>query len=326
MLFLIPPAGCNKDAGGQPGRSGRINDITFSPDGRFIVLSYSKAGSCFIYKVALDTSSASRLTRAKTGCESSPTISADGKLLAYSYAAERETHSRILITDVDGLNTRSLTTSESDDFFPMFTYNGRQIYFARSRSFGNYSPIAQPHRHEWDIFSADVEGSNVRQLTHESLYDMSKPSLSPDGKALLFATHAYGTGAQFVIYSLEQPAKPKRLLQPHVPEEPKLSGRPSPEFDSPNYLPGGDIVFMAASQGRSGYDYDVYRMEVATGSLEKLTSDNGYSTGLHVSVNGKTAMFLKWKLDWQKTPADSELYLLDLQTHKLTLFKISGLD
>jgi Tol biopolymer transport system component len=260
------------------------------------------------------------------GCESSPTISADGKLIAYAYAEGRGAHSHILITDVDGMNTRSLAKSESDDFFPMFTANGRQIYFARSRFFGNYSPIAQPHQHEWDIFSADIDGTSVRQLTHESLYDMSKPSLSPDGKTLLFATHAYETGAQFVIYSLEQPAKPKRSLQPHVPGEPKLSGRPSPEFNNPNYLPDGSIVFMAASQGKSGFNYDVYRMEIATGSLEKLTSDNGYSTGLRISPDGKTAMFLKWKLDWHKTPAESELYSLDLQTQKVTLFKISGLD
>jgi Tol biopolymer transport system component len=326
LLFLIATAGCNKSASGQSGKAGRINNIAFSPDGRFIVLSYSKTGSCFIYKVALDSGNAIQLTRAKAGYESSPTISADGELIAYSYAEGRGAHSHILVTDVDGLKTRFLTQSESDDSFPMFTANGRQIYFARSRFFGNYSPTAQPHQHEWGIFSADIEGTNVRQLTRESLYDMSKPSLSPDGKSLLFATHSYETGAQFVIYSLEQPAKPKRVLQPHVPGEPKLSGRPSPEFNNPNYLPDGSIVFMAASQGKSGFDYDVYRMESATGSLEKLTSDNGYSTGLCISPDGKTAMFLKWKLDWHKTPAESKLYSLDLQTHKVTLVKISGLD
>jgi hypothetical protein len=66
-------------------------------------------------------------------------------------------------------------------------------------------------------------------------------------------------------------------------------------------------------------------MEFATGSLEKLTRDNGCSTGLHISADGNAAMFLKWKLDCHKTPVASELSL-DMQTHKLSLFKISGLD
>src|ERR1700680_1558007 len=121
LPFLIALAGCNKSAGVQAGGGGRIDDITFSPDGKFIALSYSKTGSCFIYKVALDTGSAIRLTHVKAGCESSPTFSADGKFIAYSYAGASGAHSHILITDVDGVNTRSLTASESDDFFPMFT-------------------------------------------------------------------------------------------------------------------------------------------------------------------------------------------------------------
>ena len=37
-------------------------------------------------------------------------------------------------------------------------------------------------------------------------------------------------------------------------------------------------------------------------------------------------MFLQWKLDCHKTPVASELYSLDIETHKLSLFKISGLD
>jgi hypothetical protein len=67
-------------------------------------------------------------------------------------------------------------------------------------------------------------------------------------------------------------------------------------------------------------------MEFATGSWGKLTSDNGYSTGLHISADGKTAMFLNGKLDGHKTQVASELYSLDRQTHKLSLLKISGLD
>jgi hypothetical protein len=50
------------------------------------------------------------------------------------------------------------------------------------------------------------------------------------------------------------------------------------------------------------------------------------SGGLRISPDGKTAMFVKWKLDWHKTPAESEVFSLDLQTQKVTLFKIGGLN
>jgi hypothetical protein len=45
-----------------------------------------------------------------------------------------------------------------------------------------------------------------------------------------------------------------------------------------------------------------------------------------ISPDGKTAMFLKWKLDCHKTPVASELYLTGKPFFlKLSLFKISGL-
>jgi Tol biopolymer transport system component len=67
-------------------------------------------------------------------------------------------------------------------------------------------------------------------------------------------------------------------------------------------------------------------VEIGTGTLERLTNGNGYATDLRVFADGKTAVFLKWRSDWHSTPVSSELYLLDLQTHKLTPLKVTGLN
>ena len=83
---------------------------------------------------------------------------------------------------------------------------------------------------------------------------------------------------------------------------------------------------MAGSNGKHGYDYDIYRVDLGTGALERLTNGNGYATDLKVSADGNTAVFLKWHSDWHGTPDKSELYLLDVQTHKLTPLRITGLD
>lgn len=111
-------------------------------------------------------------------------------------------------------------------------------------------------------------------------------------------------------------------LRPHVLEEPRLG----PNLAFPNFMPDGkSILFMAASSGKHGYDYDVYRMNIDTGSVERLTQGNGFATGLRVSADGKTAVFLKWRLNWRRMPVQSAPYLLDIKTHKLTLLKVKGL-
>lgn len=70
---------------------------------------------------------------------------------------------------------------------------------------------------------------------------------------------------------------------------------------------------MAASEGKSGFDYDIYRLELASGSLERLTYGNGLANDLCVFPDGKRAIFQKWHSDWRGTPNAAELYILDLQ-------------
>lgn len=306
----------------ESAQSGAIGDFAFSPDGQSILLSRSHATSSFLYKVALDTGRGSRLTSASSGFEGSPSFSPDGKYIAFSYA-RGNSHSRIFIVNADGTNAHPLFSSDSDadDFSPVFTTNGQRIYFARSAFFGNYSPIARPSQHEWDIFSVDMDGRDLRQITKERFYDISAPSLSMDGKKMLFSTSTQ-EGSRFAIYLLDSPSKPKSLLQPHVPKEPR-----SPIFSSALFAPDGQsILFMAASEGSRGaaFDYDVYRMELRGGSVTKLTSANGYATGLCVSPDGKKALFMKWTSDEHRTPIASKLYLLDLETRQVSPLPISG--
>lgn len=196
--------------------------------------------------------------------------------------------------------------------------------FSRSGFYGSYSPIAQPHPHAWRFYASDVDGTNVRELTSESFYMASPASVSPDGKNMVIVMEGIDTNREIAIYSLDRPGKPTQLLQPHVPKE---ADHKNPILNFPNYMPDGkSILFMAASNGKHGYDYDVYRVDLGTGSLERFTNGNGYATDLKVSANGETAVFLKWRSDWRGTPDKSELYLLDVQTHKLTAFKVTGLN
>ena len=216
-------------------------------------------------------------------------------------------------------------SSETSDFRPLFSPDNKTIVFARSGYYGSYSPIAQPYRHDWNFYAADLDGTNLRQLTNDHFYMVSDASVSPDGKSMIFVS-SEEHGDVIEVRSVEDPAKRMQVLRPQVPKEPSLGQL----FNCPNYMPDGkSILYMAASNGRllwSGYDYDVYQMDIATGAVERLTTGNGYASDLKASADGRVTVFLKWRSDWRRTPNKSELYLLDLQTHKLTPIKINGLN
>jgi Tol biopolymer transport system component len=81
---------------------------------------------------------------------------------------------------------------------------------------------------------------------------------------------------------------------------------------------------MAASDGKKGFDYDVYRANLAGNDVEKFTSANGYATDLAVSADGKTAVFLKWTSRWGSLPNLSKLYALDMATKRATPLNVTG--
>ena len=128
---------------------------------------------------------------------------------------------------------------------------------------------------------------------------------------------------QMIIYSLDHPEKPQRILRPHLPGRRPLNQ----DFESPNYMPDGNsILFMAATGGKRGDDHDVYLLDLKTERIERLTEGNGYAGGLTLLPDGRTAAFLKWREDKHRTIVGTDVYLLDLQSRRLTPFRVTGLD
>jgi Tol biopolymer transport system component len=202
LLFLLCPMIC---LGKSPDH---IRSVAVSPDGKIIAVDFEKGAASFIYKIAVDTGNATRLTDAKTGNESSPAFFPDGKRIAFSYLPGNGAHSSIVIGNVDGSDLRPWSPSESNDFSPVFSPDNKRIVFSRSGFYGSYSPIAQPHPHAWSFYASDLDGTNVRGLTSESFYMASPASVSPDGKNMVIVTEGIDTNRQIAIYSLDRPGKP----------------------------------------------------------------------------------------------------------------------
>jgi Tol biopolymer transport system component len=311
FLFFVAPATWGGDSPGQ------MLGLSVSPDVRFLATTYVKGNSWRIYKIELSTGNAARLTNATSGQESSPAFSPAGKLIAYSYTVYPD-YQRIVVMNVDGSNPRTLPGSGTANLDPTFAPNGEKIYFRQAEP--------RPHEHRWDLFSIGTDGSNLTQLTHEGFYSIYSPSISPDGKSMVVVTEGWNASAfhrQMIIYSLDHPEKPQRILRPHLPGRRPLNQ----DFESPNYMPDAKrILFMAATGGKREDDYDVYLVDLKTDSIERLTEGNGYAGGLTLLPDGKTAAFLKWRQDRHGTTVGTDVCLLDLHTRKLTSLRVTGLN
>jgi Tol biopolymer transport system component len=301
---------------------GRMESVSVSANGKTIAVDFIRGKTSHIFLIALDTGDATRLIKDNKGEESDLSFSPDGKHIAYTYFPPNGERSRIMVGNADGSDLHAWLPSTENvrDFSPVFSPDNKTMIFARSRFYGNYSPIAQPHYHAWDFYAADVDGTNIRQLTNESFYNASRISVSPDGKSMVVMTEDLDTPPKIAIYSLEHADKPARVLRPRVPGHERI-------YNCPNFMPDGkSILFLAATEGWRFYDYDVYRLDLETGAVERLTKKNGYATDLRVFAGGKTSAFLKWRSDRHATPVESELYLLDIQSHNVTPVKVSGLN
>jgi dipeptidyl aminopeptidase/acylaminoacyl peptidase len=318
-LFSLMCLALSTSCGTSPNR---MESVSVSPDGKTIAVDFVKGETSHIYLIAIDTGNATRLTNDNTGEESDLTFSPDGKHIAFTYFPRDGSPSRIVIGNIDGSDFHGWAPSQDKvrDFSPVFSPDNKTMIFARSRYYGSYSPIAQPHHHDWDFYAAEVDGTNIRQLTNESFYSASRLSVSPDGRSMVVVTESLDAPELIAIYSLDHPEKPTRVLRPRVPRNERI-------YNCPNFMPDGNsILFLAASEGSHGFDYDVYRLDLGTGVLERLTKGNGYATDLRVFADGKTAAFLKWRSDWHGTPVKNDLYLLDLQSHKFSPLKVNGLN
>jgi len=304
-LLMVSLVGCNVP-------DTRFEGLTLSPDGTYILAVYShSATSSFIYRIPVDTGVAKRVTNVSGGFEGIPSFSPDGKRIAFSFAEKDEAHSRIILANADGSDPQPLTTtSGADDFFPLFSTDKKTIIFARSN----------PTGHEWNFFASDLNGTNVRQLTNENAYQVSRASVSPDGKRMMFVNKDIQHNDVIAVYSLEEPPKLERTLKPHVAGEPGQS-----ILDDASFLADGkSVLFLAASVKGGPYDYDVYRTDVQTQAIERLTKDNGYAYSLQPSQDGKKAVFVRGALSG--SGKKSQLSLIDLATGKVSPLSVTGLE
>jgi len=188
-LWVMKPDGSEKhmllfaDAE-QLGREATIDPFQWSPDGRYLVFSWSSADAKRIDgKMAQDIFKVSlggkllNLTRTPNRYEYEPSWSPDGKHIAFNIGND----AGIFIMDADGSNIRQFTSDR--DYEPCWSPDGRQIVF--ERIVNPDAPLANRNR---DICVINLDGAGLRNLTNHPASD-SSPALS---SAVRFAVSPRG--------------------------------------------------------------------------------------------------------------------------------------
>ena len=299
---------------------GKIGNLAFSPDSRLIVLVRSKGDLSTIEKVDLASNTSTPIKTAIPCTASSPTYSPDGKQIALVCRNNADNHSRIFLMDADGGNFHPLCSANSDsyDFAPHYSSDGETLFFARIESFVPVAGISAPVRQNWDAYSASIDGREERQVTDRH-FKFFGVTFSGDGRKLVVSGDD-SSGVQIYVYSTDEQVKGEIAIHPPIPNAPQ-----SPVIsDVIVARDGRSIYFMAATDGKKAFDYDVYRMDLTSNSVEKLTIANGYATDLCVSNDGKMAAFLRWTSEWGSLPNLSRLYTLDLESKRLTPSNVTG--
>lgn len=184
----------NADGTGVTALSPEVQDDTapiWSPDGQKIAFVSQRDGNREVYIMDASGQNVVNVTRHPAD-DWTPAWSPDGKWLAFS--SIRAGNWEIFIMDLTCLEApetcpdslTQLTADGNGNLGPVWSLDGSRIAFS-SKAAGN-----------WDIYSVNTGGFDLRQLTTDPANDLS-PAWSPDGTQIAFETNRDGNVEIYVM-------------------------------------------------------------------------------------------------------------------------------
>lgn len=156
----------------------------WSPDGQQLALVLTHDGNSQIYLVRADGSGLRRISMSDT-IDTEPAFSPDGSYLLFT--SDRGGSAQIYRMPVSGGEAERLTFEGSNNFSPRFSPDGKNFVFAHFKGGVFY------------IAAQNFETKQIQILTPGG-WD-KKPSFSPNGKLVLFATEVHGRGILSTVSS-----------------------------------------------------------------------------------------------------------------------------
>lgn len=288
-------------------------DINMSDDR--IVFSYYKDDLASIYTASIDGEDIAQLTNAKKYSHLWPIYSHDNSKLFYIKTPKNKNKmkSYISMMDIDSENKQDLI--EVDGLITEIVFSNvlQRIFYLKANSYNNYSSIAAKAPHEYDIFSIDINGKNLKQHTSLSDYSITNLNITSDGEKLIFVRDTYDNGSYICSISVNGiendlstiPIKDYGTIKEH-----EIIGDMKVSCDD-KY-----ITFSAVSQNVDLYEYELYIMSVRKKAARQLTNLKRATSGITYYNNCDRLLFVQ-QSNWPDKPALYELYSIKTDGSKI---------
>ncbi len=221
-----------------------------------------------------------------------PDISADGKLIAFSYLGD------IWTVEAIGGIARPVTMHEAHDLYPCISPDGRQIAFSSNRH-GSY-----------DVFVVAVHGGKPKRLTFDSGMDIVN-GWTPDGKSIVFGStrsSSYPIGQD--VYTVPVEGGQEKRLNLFEAKEAYFS----PNAKSVAFVRGPGLWYRKGYRGSS--NDDIWISAVDGSNARKLTTFNGQDTSPMWSSDGKKLFYVS---ETPEKPGFANVVVQDVQPDSTSL-------
>ncbi|MBC7927672.1 MAG: PD40 domain-containing protein [Bryobacteraceae bacterium] len=225
-----------------------VRGLTWMPDSQTLIYSSARGGAYQLWRLSVN--GGSPVAVAASGDRVlGPTMSKNGRLLVYANA----TININLWTQTlqHGASAKPIVLSTGQNLYPRFSPDGLKVAFASDRTGG------------WEIWSANRDGSQQRQLTHLTRRSAGRmlgtPRWSPDGASIAFDARLNGNCA---IY-----------LMPATGGEPRLLERNSFEERNPVFSRDGRSLYFNSNRAGS---VQIWRRPLDGGPALRVSTRRGY--------------------------------------------------
>jgi len=232
-------------------------------------------------------------------------VSPDGREVAFDLLGD------IYVIPIGGGEAKAITSGVAWDMQPRYSPNGKWIAFTSDRSGGD------------NIWYADRDGSNPRQVTKETFRLLNQPSWTPDSDYLVARKHftserSLGAGEMWLYHR----SGGDGLQMTKKRTDQKDTGEPvfSPDgrylYFSDDVTPGQIFEY---NKDPNGQIYVIQRLERESGEVERYVTGPGGSVRPTPSPDGRSLAFVR------RVRNKSTIFVRDLESGRETAL-FDGLD
>jgi Tol biopolymer transport system component len=204
------------------------------------------------------------------GADHSPSLSPDGRRVAFASERAEAGNLDIFVADLDGSNVVRVTSDPEIDTEPRWSPDGSQIVFARADGAGH-----------WEIYSVRADGSGETKLTDNDVSDES-PAWSPDGRQIAFQRYV---GSNLEIFVMNADGSDETQLTSQAGEDRR-----------PVWSPDGTQIAFVRDAAETGAS-DIFVMNADGSHIRRLTADPGADERPIWSADGAKILFYRQATD-----------------------------